>query len=106
MCVHVCLISQQPTFERFSGQLGEERELEGTGETMVAETVCRQDPSKESYSLSEQGMLLSQANIDEDKKPTTPVPPTDNEVNSQPKFAGITQYTNVMKRITLFYCNP
>ena len=97
-------MSQPPTFERFSGPMGDDRELEEASETTVAdsETVCRQDPPKKSYGLSEHGMLLSQANIDEDKKPTTPVPPTDIEVNSQPKFAGITHYTNVMKRITLF----
>ena len=97
VCMYVYFLSQQPTFERFSGLLGDDREVEETRETTVAETVCRQDPPKKSYGLSEQGMLLSQANVDEDKEPTTPVPPTDNEVNSQPKFAGITQYTNVMK---------
>ena len=73
--------------------MGDDRELEEASETTVAETVCSQDPSKKSYGLSKQGMLLSQA---EDIEPNTPVPSTDNEVNS-PKFAGITQYSNVMK---------
>lgn len=60
--------------------------------------MYRQDPPKKSYGLSEQGMLLSQANVDEDKEPTTPVPPMDSQVNS-PKFAGITQYSNVTNYI-------
>ena len=76
--------------------MGDDRELEEASETTVAETVCRQDPPKKSYDLSEQGMLVSQANVNEDKEPTNPVPSTDSEVNS-PKFAGITQYSNVMK---------
>jgi tRNA-binding EMAP/Myf-like protein len=82
--------------------VGDDRELEEATcrETAVtvAATVCRQDPPPEKlYGLSDQGMLLSQAKVDEDKEPTTSVPPTDNEVHSQPKFAGITQYSNVMK---------
>ena len=76
--------------------MGGDRELEEASETTVAETVCSQDPPKKSYGLSKQGMLLSQASFDEDKEPNIPVPSTDSEVNS-PKFAGITQYSNVMK---------
>ena len=90
------ILSQRPTVESFGGPLGEERELEGTGETTIAETVCRPDPPKKSYDLSEQGMLVSQANVDEDKEPTNPVPPMDSHVDS-PKFAGVTQYSNVTK---------
>ena len=68
--------------------MGDDRKLEEASETTVAKTVCSQDPPKKSYGLSEQGMLLSQPNVDEDKEPTTPIPPMDSQVNS-PKFAGI-----------------
>ena len=77
--------------------MGDEGEFEESREkTSGAETVYSQDPPKKSngYGLSEKRKLLSQETSNDDKEPTTPVPTTDNE-DSAPKFAGITQYSNV-----------
>ena len=85
--------------------MGDEREFEEARErTSGVETVCGQDPPKKSsgYGLSDQGMILSQENSNEDEElPTTAVPPTDNEA-SAPKYAGITQFSNVLSMHIVF----
>ena len=72
--------------------MDDEREIKETMERTGAESVCSQDFPKKSYA---QGKLLSQETFNEDDKPTTAVPPSDNEVNLAYTVAGVTQFSNV-----------
>ena len=71
--------------------MDDERKFEEARERTGAETVCSQDPPGKSYGLSDQGKIL--ASTTEDKEPTTPVPPSDDKVQSSQTVAGTTQFS-------------
>ena len=81
--------------------MGDERNLVEARERTDAETVCSQDPPMKFYGLTDQGKVL--ASSTEDKEPTTPIPPSDDKVQSSQTVVGSTQFSYVMS-ITLA-CN-
>ena len=85
--------------------MGDDREFEDAREiTSGTETVWSQDPSKKSCGLSDGGKILTIASTTEDKEPTTPVPPSNGEVQSSQTVAGMSQFSYVVST-SISICN-